>query len=224
MTCGPKCAGMLRSLKMRSAPPVPTAYRTLICDWCGERYWLAKDRRATRYCGKVCAASARWANSEFRSRVVEKAQKKTDCQRSVSSIHMKALNRDPAIRERSASTKRGKVFSGTRGGNGHLSREQLLLQEALGWEVEYAVPTGISPWPCARVDLANLVLKIALECDGASHHSGKQRNRDTRKTRMLEATGWVVLRFWNSEVTRDLPKVLATIRSVEESMCSTSIS
>lgn len=80
--------------------------------------------------------------------------------------------------------------------------------------MECAIPTGNPQWPCAIVDLAHPTLLIAIEVDGSSHHTSKQKNRDKRKSQMLTALGWVVLRFWNAEITRDLDRVLDAIHQV----------
>ncbi|MBI2755365.1 MAG: DUF559 domain-containing protein [Chloroflexi bacterium] len=125
---------------------------------------------------------------------------------------MTEINRDPAVRAKVTTALRGRTFAGLRGGNGALTPQQIRLQEVLGWSAEFCIPTGQRSWPCARVDLAEPALKIAVEIDGASHHTAKQKNRDMRKTAMLVALGWTVLRFWNAEVDRQLPIVLARIR------------
>jgi hypothetical protein len=127
---------------------------------------------------------------------------------------MHRLNGDPDVRARMAATLRGRTFSGRRGGNGQLTREQETLATALGWPMEYGIPTGVPGWPCARVDLTHPALLIAIEVDGASHHTRKQRNRDRRKEGMLTAAGWIVLRFWNAEVASALDRVVAGVLRV----------
>jgi very-short-patch-repair endonuclease len=57
--------------------------------------------------------------------------------------------------------------------------------------------------------------KLIIEVDGAQH--GEQRARDTARTRFLESQGYRVLRFWNSEVLRNIDAVLEVIqKSISE--------
>jgi very-short-patch-repair endonuclease len=66
----------------------------------------------------------------------------------------------------------------------------------------------ISPY---IVDFAVVKLKLAIELDGATHSTADEREHDERRRRSLEARGWTVLRFWNSEVYDNLEGVLASI-------------
>lgn len=59
------------------------------------------------------------------------------------------------------------------------------------------------------VDLACRTAKIAVECDGGHHAT--QGAADAVRTRYLEAQGWTVLRFWNSDVLDDPDGVAAFI-------------
>ncbi|HWT14019.1 MAG TPA: DUF559 domain-containing protein [Allosphingosinicella sp.] len=47
-------------------------------------------------------------------------------------------------------------------------------------------------------DLACRQARLIVEVDGSQHLDCAQ---DTERTRFLEAEGWTVIRFWNSEVT-----------------------
>lgn len=132
---------------------------------------------------------------------------------------MRELNRNPEIRVKTTVKLQGRTFA-NRGGNGQLTPQQETLHKALGWAMEHAVATGNPKWKAAVVDLAEPSLKIAIECDGASHHTKKQKNRDRKKAQMLEALGWVVLRFWNSRVDNELDQVLQEIRAIEKSRSS----
>jgi very-short-patch-repair endonuclease len=49
-------------------------------------------------------------------------------------------------------------------------------------------------------DLACRQAKLVVEIDGSQHIGSR---RDETRTRLLEAEGWTVIRFWNSEVTAD---------------------
>jgi very-short-patch-repair endonuclease len=52
-------------------------------------------------------------------------------------------------------------------------------------------------------------LRLAVELDGGQH--AEQMDADRRRTRWLEQRGVTVLRFWNSDVSQNLPGVLETI-------------
>jgi hypothetical protein len=153
------------------------------------------------------------ATPDLRERVAAHARAKTPRQRAAASARMRRLNADPVIRAKASAAKRGRTFPGVRGGNGCLTPQQQALHRVLGWPVEYSIPTGHRSWPCARVDLAEPALMIAVELDGGSHRSVKQRNRDRRKTEMLSALGWTVVRFWNSEIDRALAGVVSQLRA-----------
>ena len=167
-----------------------------------------------RYRCRSCAHQHRWADPAYRARLEAKMQHKSDLQRSVASSRMHQLNADPQVRAKTTATLRGRTFCGVRGGNGQLTPEQRSLAEATGFVTEFSIPTGNPSWKSARVDLAHPALKIAIEVDGASHHTKKQRNRDRRKRAMIEVLGWVMLRLWNSQITEDLETVKKTIAAV----------
>ena len=59
------------------------------------------------------------------------------------------------------------------------------------------------------VDFACVVSRVAVEVDGESHLQSKVADAD--RTAFLEAEGWRVLRFWNTEVYEDLEAVKEAI-------------
>jgi very-short-patch-repair endonuclease len=61
------------------------------------------------------------------------------------------------------------------------------------------------------LDFACVKLKLAVELDGATHSTLDERRHDERRTRYLAESGWVVMRFWNDEVYRNLHGVVETI-------------
>jgi very-short-patch-repair endonuclease len=54
--------------------------------------------------------------------------------------------------------------------------------------------------------------KLIVELDGGQH--GEQIEKDAARTKMLEAAGYKVLRFWNNDVLANTEGVLETIRHV----------
>jgi len=56
-------------------------------------------------------------------------------------------------------------------------------------------------------------LKLIIELDGGQH--ADQVAYDTERTRVLEACGWHVIRFWNNDVLENIDGVaLAIIREI----------
>lgn len=118
-----------------------------------------------------------------------------------------------------------------RGGNGRTTKPQELLAAALGWPMEVVVTTGAralgrSDIPnCYKLDVAHEGLKIAVEVDGFSHATPTGRDQDARKTAFLQGLGWTVLRFWNSEVLKDLSAcVRAVLSTTSKSSATTTTS
>ena len=60
-------------------------------------------------------------------------------------------------------------------------------------------------------DFASLDAKLIIELDGGQH--AEQVEADERRSRALEAAGFLVLRFWNADVFTNLEAVLETIRA-----------
>jgi very-short-patch-repair endonuclease len=58
------------------------------------------------------------------------------------------------------------------------------------------------------VDFACLTHRTIVECDGEQHDESQY---DIFRDRWLEAQGWTVLRFWNSEILGNLSMVLNTV-------------
>jgi len=133
---------------------------------------------------------------------------------------MKANNpmRNLETRRKMIASNKGRTFL-ARGGNGQLTTQQKALRDATGLPVEFVIITGpvkhlFSSLPNHyKVDLADPLRKLAIEIDGKTHKLKKWKFFDKRKTAVLTALGWSVLRFWNHEVTNDLPSVVKQIRT-----------
>ena len=182
----------------------------LTCLICGKtvegprKRLLEYIRKGRAFCSPVCSREyCRQKSSEVMSRT----------NRKYASLRMKANNpmAIPLIVEKMKTTKRANgtlnVMACERGGNGRVSATQQLLALALGWQMEYAVSLGgrFAGYPtCYKVNIANPVLKIAIEVDGASHHGSKAKERDAKKNCKLNQLGWTVLRFTNRQVNEDL--------------------
>jgi very-short-patch-repair endonuclease len=57
-------------------------------------------------------------------------------------------------------------------------------------------------------DFACTKFRLVIEADGGQH---AENERDKRRTRYLEARGWNVLRFWNSDILANIEGVLEVI-------------
>lgn len=112
----------------------------------------------------------------------------------------------------------GRTFL-ARGGNSKITPQQERVATFFQAPVEFAVPTksvrGQFPSlpPCYKVDVGFPDVRLAVEIDGNSHKLKKWKFLDHRKTAVLNALGWCVLRFWNQEVDEDIDQVVATITS-----------
>jgi very-short-patch-repair endonuclease len=61
------------------------------------------------------------------------------------------------------------------------------------------------------VDFLCPAKRLVIEIDGGHHNDDQTAVRDLERQRWLENEGYRVIRFWNSEVSRDLKAVLEQI-------------
>lgn len=166
------------------------------------------------YCSKECSSQVQYVA------FVEKGKefRKTKEFRQASSERMKKNNPMwmDGIKEKMIESSKGKTFL-SRGGNGQLTKHQMMLHLATGFPMEYPINTfevrdKFESVPNNyKVDLAIVDKKIAIEVDGASHKLKKWKFLDKRKTEILNALGWKVIRFTNEEVERNLNKCVKII-------------
>jgi len=57
------------------------------------------------------------------------------------------------------------------------------------------------------VDFACPEKKLIVEVDGSQHGDDDRARSDEIRTKRLESDGWIVLRFWNDDVIRDIDNV-----------------
>ncbi len=53
--------------------------------------------------------------------------------------------------------------------------------------------------------------RLVIELDGSQHMDSRQADRDRNRTKCIEARGFRVLRFWNTDVLTNTEGVLAAI-------------
>lgn len=64
------------------------------------------------------------------------------------------------------------------------------------------------------VDFTCLEKKLIIEIDGGQHNQTSTKDNDEQRTQWLEAAGYHVMRFWNSEVLQNTEGVLEKIREL----------
>lgn len=206
---------------VRRLPPV-----TKVCAYCNEEFSFRssgkKNNDRRRFCSKSCSRRSRPPPSlETRKKMavgVSRALKGKKAPGRAKKMRENNPTKDPEVRKKMSRALKGRTFL-ARGGNGKPTVPQLKLAKATGLPMEHAIATapvrGLFPSlpPCYKVDLAHVETKTAIEVDGNSHKTRRWRFLDRRKTSILEALGWCVLRFWNEQVLEDLPGVVEEIRA-----------
>jgi Protein of unknown function (DUF559) len=114
----------------------------------------------------------------------------------------KAAMRRPEIRDRHLRAIEGQPTN-FKGGNGRPLAERvesyLVALKWLGWIPEYVIKTKghrtvHNPPNAYKADLVNPSTMTVLEIDGKSHRPMERRKLDRKKTEVLEALGWSVIR------------------------------
>lgn len=204
------------------------------CEWCDRAFSFRsvgqRNNEKRRFCANSCAAS--WRNAQ-----PGRAEAFNEWMRGIrgvvlrgrsspeSSARMKANNpmSKPENVEKMRAKLKGRTFL-ARGGNSKITWQQLLIANSFGLPTEVAIATQEvrtdfdSLPPCYKVDIASIPHRLAIEIDGKSHRLKKWKFLDHRKTAVLTALGWTVIRFWNEEVENDLDRVTAEIKRYLQAM------
>ncbi len=174
-----------------------------------------------KFCGNQCAAT--WRNTQpgrieafnrWIGRGWTKGRKSPE-----SSARMRSNNpmSNPVTREKMRQSLKGRTFL-ARGGKGKPTAPQLALSAALNLPIEHPIKTRLvrhlfkSLPNFYLVDLAHIPSQTAIEVDGKTHRQPLWKFLDHRKTEVLIALGWSVLRFTNEQVTNDLNAVVSSVR------------
>ncbi|MGK9050037.1 endonuclease domain-containing protein [Neorhizobium petrolearium] len=64
------------------------------------------------------------------------------------------------------------------------------------------------------VDFACPTHRLIVEIDGSQHGNDADLRYDADRTRRLEKDGWIVLRFWNDDVLKDIDNVCLHILTI----------
>jgi len=111
---------------------------------------------------------------------------------------------------------RTRLKSGTRERARQLRREMPKAEGLLWWKLRELNRHGFhfrrqAPIRSYFADFAEHSARIAIELDGSQHGAIEHYERDIVRDRVLSQEGYLVLRFWNDEVLRDLDRVVETI-------------
>ena len=61
------------------------------------------------------------------------------------------------------------------------------------------------------VDFVSFGVRIVVELDGGQHATFPQHQRDATRGRWLEEQGFLILRFWNTDVLMNIDGVLSVV-------------
>jgi len=64
------------------------------------------------------------------------------------------------------------------------------------------------------VDFVCLSKKLVIELDGGYHNELQQMKKDIIRQNFIENKGYKIIRFWNSEITKNIDGVLDKLLSV----------
>lgn len=166
-------------------------------------------RSGRGYCSEEC-------KKKYTRKVSSETMSRTN--RKYASARMRSKNpmSKPEIRKKVSSRLREMGWKPpVQGGNGRgMTAHEQLIADRLGWS-PIVIPTKErSPYPTNyKVDVGNHKLKIAIEIDGHSHDSIRQRARDAKKQAFLESRGWTVFRFTNAQVETNLNECVRVVLS-----------
>ncbi len=178
---------------------------------CSGKVGLLRARMGRPYCSKECM-------DEFLRPT--RSLGLVAFNRQYASARMKASNpmSNPEAKAKMVASMKGRTFL-SRGGNGQPTKPQIMLAQALGWDMETVIETAsvkgqFASLPhCYKVDVGHPGLKLAVEVDGQTHKLKKWKFLDRRKTEVLNSLGWRVIRFWNEEVLSDVDKCAQLVLS-----------
>jgi len=243
--CSKKCSTMftskenvIKALKTRKLNGNLSPMVERKCQYC-KKSFQSRERFLKRFCSTSCSAKWRMEQPEIRKRVYTK-----ESSQKISKAILKSYAINPELKEHLSKRmmknnpmfqqiniekmkeKRGKYTFLSRGGNGQITKQQLLLFSKISgdtyMEMELAIPiltplrklgiVVVSPPTHYKVDIGIPSLKLAIEVDGNTHKTKKWKFLDKRKTEILALLGWKILRFWNQEIEKDLKSVVVKIK------------
>jgi len=97
--------------------------------------------------------------------------------------------------------------------NARYLRNNMTKQERIMWILlrkrRFHNYRFLRQYPIGRyiVDFVCLEKKIVIEIDGLQHNEEEQVKYDDKRTKYLESKGYKVLRYWNSDIDKNLQGV-----------------
>jgi len=193
------------------------------------------------FCGKSCSAIWRMDQPEIKAKIYTKEMKEKASLRlkeawiqnpEIRKIVEARANspENPFVKNKTENARKAHAklkkhgYKYLNGGNGRgFTIAQALLLNLLKkqfqeyfWETELVFMSYLPEYQKGhhyQIDIANQILKLAIEVDGQSHQSPLVVARDRKKTKTLKASGWTVMRFKNKEIILNPQKVLWSITS-----------
>jgi len=235
--CGMMFMPKRKRQKFCSAPCARASSRNpdVVCVICGSTFHARHGNKQQKCCSSACAKKQAWRDRPERFNKFTEAgriARDTPEVRAKLKVWQESPENpiySPEVRRRAAVTQR---LNGYKNLNWkHSTTEaQRILSIALGWGTEVTIKTNdLSGRARSRteraafrphyynLDIADPVLKIAIEVDGNSHRCKERQQRDARRESFLLSQGWVLLRFTNKRVLSDrdgvLQAVLEAVRS-----------
>lgn len=192
------------------------------CEWCGRSFLANKQTR--KFCGKSCSTKSRITpetrerSRQVMLRIIARPEVQEKLQAHLRSSSNPLLN--PINKRKAQIVLRELGYPTLTGGNGRgPTIPQRLLAERLGWVMEYPIRTGSRAGipMCYKVDIAEPILKIAIEVDGHSHKGAKARQLDAKRDAILSGMGWRIIRVQNEQVMKSLPAVIERVMELVKS-------
>jgi very-short-patch-repair endonuclease len=94
------------------------------------------------------------------------------------------------------------------------SQEVKLWVHLRGWRQRGYHFRRQSPRKGFIVDFVCMKQRLVIEVDGGQHNFSREHDRDAIRDAQFKADGFRILRFWNSDVDRNLSGVLEAIDAV----------
>ncbi len=196
----------------QTTPSLPIVAGSKPAPWVSDRAFTASKPCA--YCGKAMTPLIVKGYKGKTTFEVEYMFNQRQCCSQSCAKKLKNPMHNPGTRSKVAATlKKIGHKPPIQGGNGRgMTAPQEKMLDLLGpeWMPEYAEKTHLKSkdgYPHHyKIDLANPVMKIAVELDGFSHCAATRQVQDVKKDTLLRQLGWKVLRLPNAQA---------------ESMCTT---
>lgn len=224
--CSKNCADSSRKLTederaRRAKESKKKKIHTIECEYCGNLFNTEKVSR--RYCSRSCAGKGKYVNNP-NLREVSRDNMYRLRETHADEIREYLLSDRNPIRmmtssERSEISKRTwervtSTESWTTTTEWQKELFDALTAELPGCRLNMEQRIYMKDGESPRFYIADIVIedtKMIVEVDGWVHHQRKEY--DARRTMRLDSIGWSVMRFWNSEIQKDLGRCIRMVVS-----------